>query len=85
MTEKEFETFRPLKNPHGDHGWDATLWETYGVELNFVRNQQPNRVWTLMNDDEGNLVIVTGFHFVNRVGYFVTEIPWAEDSVVDLD
>lgn len=85
MTEKEFKTFRPLKNPHGDHGWDGTLWETYGAELNFVRNQPNNKVWTLMDDEEGNLIIMTGLHHTNRVGYFVTELPWTEESVVDLD
>lgn len=81
MTEEEFESHLPMKNPHGDHGHDGTLWEPHGVELNFVRNQHENRVWTLMEED-GKMFIVTGFHFVNRVGYFVTERPWTRECEV---
>ena len=84
MTGEEFEKFRPIKNPHGDHGWDGTLWETYGAELNFVRNQHENKVWTLVEED-GVMFIISGFHFVNRVGYFVTEKPWTKQCHVNLD
>lgn len=75
------EDFKPLKNPHGDHGWDSTLWDTHGAEFNFVRNQKENHVWTLVNTDDG-LRIITGFHHVNRVGYFVTEEPWKETAEI---
>ena len=84
ITEEEFQSFRPIKNPHGNRGWDGTMFETFGVELNFVRSQPDNKVWTLMNDDDGNLVITSGFHFVNRVGYFVTEESWTTDCFINL-
>lgn len=83
MTEDQFLDHLPIKNPHGDRGWDGTLWDTHGVELNFVRNQHGNRVWTLMEED-GEMWIATGFHFVNRLGYFVTEKPWTEECQVTI-
>lgn len=85
ITEEQFDNLRPVKNPHGDHGFDGALFETFGAELNFVRNQPENRVWTLVDDDEGNPTIVSGFHLVNRIGYFVTEEPWTEECTVALD
>lgn len=84
MTEDQFDEFRPIKNPHGDRGWNGTLWETHGAEFNFVRNQHENNVWTLVEED-GLMTILSGFHHVNRVGYFVTEVPWTEECVVEVD
>lgn len=76
MTEEEFEDFLPIKNPNGDYGWNGTLWETFGRDLEFVRSVPNENVWTLIDGDDGGQVIVSGFHVVNRVGYFVTELPW---------
>lgn len=34
-----------------------------------------NNIWTIV-DAEGNLYAAAGLHFVNRLGYVVTEKPW---------
>lgn len=61
--------------------WDGCMFETYGPELDFVK-QQPNRhIWTLVEADDSGWYILTGFHLVNRVGYFVTEKPWPEQMI----
>lgn len=83
MNEDHFKAHLPIKNPHGDRGWGSTLWDTHGAELNFVRNQHENKVWTLMEED-GEMFIVTGFHFVNRLGYFVTEKPWDQECRITI-
>ena len=71
--------FQPIQNPHNkDSGWNGCLFETYGVEFNFVKNQPKERVWTLLSDN----TLVSGLHFVDRVGYLVTETPWTEDTEV---
>jgi len=69
-----------------DFGDGGTLFETYGEELEFVRSQDPDRVWTLLECD-GELHIVSGFHRVNRLGYFVCEqsIPDGVDFEVRLE
>lgn len=91
MTDTEWETqFKPIKN-HLDSNasWqneegEGIMFETYGNELDFVREkckEIPNCIWTLMDSEEDDdCVIVEGFHFVNRIGYFITENP-AETNV----
>jgi hypothetical protein len=91
MTDTEWETqFKPIKN-HLDSNasWQdesgiGIMFETYGEELDFVKekcNENPHCIWTLMDSEEDDdCVIVEGFHFVNRIGYFITENP-AEENV----
>lgn len=75
ITEDEFdEKFKPITNPYSD----SLVFETYGQEHNFVRGRPNNTVWTMLDDN----TIVSGYHFVNRVGYYITEVPWTEDTVV---
>jgi hypothetical protein len=73
------ERFRPIVNhidPNAafDCGYGGCLFETYGQELEFVRQQSAARVWTLIEAD-GVLYADSGRHFVNRLGYFVSETP----------
>ena len=43
------------------------------VEMN-LKMEMNNE--TLINGEEGDMFIVSGCHFVNRVGFFITEKPW---------
>ena len=73
------EKYKPITNHIGTHGaYENTLFETYGAELDYVflkPQQTPEKVWTLIEGDEGQY-FTAGFHTVNRVGYFITELPW---------
>tara|TARA_R110000824_G_scaffold167730_2_gene344763 strand:+ start:121 stop:453 length:333 start_codon:yes stop_codon:yes gene_type:complete len=60
------------------------MFETYGDELNFVEDHDPSNIWTLI-EENGVLSISSGKHMVNRVGYFVTEIPCHENINIVLD
>lgn len=75
-----WEKYKPIKNHLDDNAsFDGCMFETYGPELDFVRTKvSDNSVWTLL-DCDGHLVISSGYHFVNRMGYFVTEKPAPED------
>lgn len=56
----------------------GTMYETYGEEEAYVREmakKEPKRVWTVL-DCDGELIIAAGFHFVNRMGYIITEKEW---------
>lgn len=58
-------------------------FETYGVELGYVlatADLEPDRVWTLVDGDEGTW-IVNGYHLVNRIAYFITEVPHTGDDI----
>lgn len=72
-----FEEHKPINNKFRP---EEQMFETFGPELEFVKAQPENNVWTLMDDDDGNPVITTGFHVVNRIGYYVTEVPWTKHA-----
>lgn len=80
IKEEDFdELYKPIQN-HIDPNasWSGTLFETYGEEEAYVREQaqkNPKKVWTLLDGDD-DMYIVAGFHFVNRVGYIITENEW---------
>lgn len=66
----------PLRHNHlaNDAPFVGCMFETYGNELAFVREQNMRCVWTVL-DCDGELSIASGFHFVNRIGYLVSTIP----------
>jgi hypothetical protein len=71
--------YKPIKNQftqkqEGEFVEDK--FETYGEELAFVLGADPRCVWTLVDGDDGNLYIVDGYHLVNRINYFITEVPF---------
>lgn len=37
------------------------------------------RIWTMV-DCDGEWWLCPGYHFVNRLGYIVTEQPWDDDT-----
>ena len=81
MTEDEWlETYKPKTN-HLDSNasWNGTMFETYGEEIEFVKSTPDNFVWTLL-DVDGESLIVNGQSWVNRMGYFVCEVPWNDDE-----
>jgi len=75
-------------NPNASFDWGdgfGTLYETFDEELEYVKQQLSNRVWTLISGDDGDYV-ASGCHFVNRLGYFITEvaIPDGVDILVPM-
>ena len=68
---------RPIRNHiEPDAPYDRLMFETYGAELDFVRTHDCHRVFTLVEGDSGRMYVATGFHLVNRIGYFVAGVPW---------
>lgn len=89
-----FDEYKPVINHfHNDdsQAFNGCLYETYGEEDDYIRKlaeTEPNKVWTILTDDHGDLVVVNGWHYVNRFGYFVTEKPWvdgADFNIYDID
>jgi hypothetical protein len=76
--------FRPIMNGiDGSRGDDGTMFETFGPEVDFVRSQPPENVWTLL-DCDGKLIVADGYHFVNRLGYYVTEVACPREQQIDV-
>jgi hypothetical protein len=71
--------FKPIKNHFRDSQHEEIAFETYGEEWEFVKSQDPKYVWTNIQGDMSDL-IVAGFAFVNRLQYYITEIPWDNED-----
>jgi hypothetical protein len=76
ISERDFEEqFRPLPAP-GDPEDEFGMWDLEVVQAAGVPEQ---RVWTIIEGDRSRaLYAMPGFHFVNRLGYVVTEQPWTD-------
>jgi hypothetical protein len=90
MTEDEwFKTYKPIPNhidknasfSDGEHGY---MFETYGDEVEFVKSQSPDKIWMYGDGDDGGLYIWSGWSFVNRLGYFITEVPCPPDTTIQV-
>jgi hypothetical protein len=57
---------------------EGIAYETYGDELDYVSQQDERFVWTEMDGDNG-VYIVSGYHYVNRIQYYITNKMWEED------
>ena len=78
--------YQPLNNLLvEDAPFGEKMFETYGPELDYVRdNIGKNTVWTIV-DAEEKLYLIAGFHIVNRLGYLITEIPWKDEAGENLE
>lgn len=89
MTEDEFyEKFNPVKNHLNDNAsFDGCMFETFGEEIKYVfeLSKKEKRVWTIIEGENNSLYYITGFHYVNRLGFLVTEEPYEEEIEVELD
>ena len=91
MSLEEWEAkYKPISN-HLDNNASfqneegiGIMFETYGDELEFVRNQNPNTIWTYCHGDNNCSYISSGYHLFNRLGYFITAEPWAEDEDIQI-
>jgi hypothetical protein len=72
-----------------DNEWDAQFDPTYEEDGNLREIKEGDadwaelvaakRVWTMM-DCDGDLYIGPGVHFVNRMSYHVTRLPWTDTT-----
>jgi hypothetical protein len=77
---KDFDhEFKPLKNHIDKHAsFEGIMFETYGLERDFVLEQyriNPLTIWTIIEGDNGDSFLQSGFHYVNRLGYIITKNP----------
>ncbi len=70
------DTFKPITNSIRNNG--DLAFETYGEEQEFVRNYDPKFIWTEVDGDSGTY-LVAGYHYVNRIQYYITENPWEDE------
>ena len=81
LSEDAFAALFPLRTNHLNPGasWEhpdggGCLFDTYGEELAYVKQKDRRMTWTIVEDDDGNAAILSGFHVVNRIGYLVSAV-----------
>jgi hypothetical protein len=73
------DTFKPIKNKISKYPDDSLIhFETYGEEVEFVQKADNKYIWTEVDGDAGTY-IVAGYHWVNRIHYYITENPWDDE------
>ena len=91
MTFEEWEAaYKPIFNhidknaSFQDEDGNGLMFETYGDEVEFVKSQSPANIWTYGDGDDGGGYIWNGWHIVNRIGYFITEVPCPPDTTIQI-
>lgn len=87
--EQWIETYKPMHNhiAEYDAGFDGAMFETYGDECQFIQelvNTAPDTIWTLITGDRNGWSIISGCHYVNRLGYFVSQVPFTHHMEIDI-
>lgn len=84
------ETYKPIANhldsnaSFQDESGQGIMFETYGDEVDFVKSMNPNKIWMYGSGDGGGTYIWSGWGFVNRLGYFITEVPFPENTMIQV-
>lgn len=75
--EQWIEAYKPIQNHFNECApLDGTMFETFDRELQHVRKANEANTWTLVEGEEDEWILISGFHFVNRIGYVITEVPF---------
>lgn len=79
------DTYKPIPNNYDENAsFDGAMFETYGAEVEFVKKANPAYIWTYGDGDDGGSYIWNGWSFVNRIGYFITEVPCPENTTIQI-
>lgn len=70
--------YKPIPNKFSKQPNDL-MYETYGEEVEYIQSLDPRYVWTNVQGDMSDL-IVAGYAYVNRLCYYVTELPWENEE-----
>ena len=70
-----YEYFKPIRHADAHYDiWGGHGLETFGDDLDIVRRHDRAYLWTVVDGDSDQW-ITTGFHYVNRICYLITEKP----------
>jgi hypothetical protein len=70
--------------PHTDEFGVPRMFDTHDSDREFVDIQPEDKIWTYLEGDTGSL-ITEGFHVVNRLGYYITDIPSLPNTSYEID
>jgi hypothetical protein len=68
--------------------WEEKYKPTTDTIIDFYEDIEelvsPYHLWTVVDNNPNSvyLDVIPGYHFVNRLGYYVTEVPWTDKDMV---
>jgi len=71
LTEDEFDD---LFTPVPDGAGDTIRASDDGLD------KTSTKLWTIVEGEDASLIIVSGWHYVNRFGYVITDEDWTEPT-----
>lgn len=81
FTTLDFNTWVDTYQPLTDCVLELTPWNLRLISQ--LTRECPNYVWTQVEVD-GSLYIINGTHWVNRLGYYVTKVPWITGEEIEV-
>lgn len=72
-----FEEFEEKYNPIIKDD-NSISWETCGDDLLVVQSHPNNKIWTCV-ESEGDLYLIPGLHWVNRLFYVICNNEWIDE------
>lgn len=81
------EQYKPINNPNNmDDSFWGKMFDTHGIDIEYLKKYYTSKynLWTLVDNNSNSIYldIVPGVHWFNRMGYFVTEVPWVSEELV---
>lgn len=70
--------------PHLDSDGNPLAYETYGDDYDYIADIDNEYVWT-WTDGGDYSVITNGFSYVNRLNYYVCNVPCDTNILVQID
>lgn len=59
----------------------SRMYETYGEDWEHIKSLDEHLVATLVEAEERE-VLLTGIHYVNRIGYYILSSPWTQEGEI---
>lgn len=56
------------------------MYDTIGISFQHIVGQPKRNVWTVIDGEGVSINIVAGLRYTNRLGYFITEEEWSNES-----
>jgi len=72
-------TLKDGLSPEDMCSFGGCMYETFGKEVEYVKRKLNKNIWTIVDNEDGELIIIAGFHFVNRLGYLITPEAWEDE------
>lgn len=69
--------------PYTDEFGDPRMFDPFS-DKDSIASHPDNLIWTYLEGDTGTL-ITEGYHYVNRLGYYLTEKPSLPNTSYEID